>query len=367
MSTIKIETLTPVHVGSGNLLYNNTDFVSEKIDGEPHLVVISEEKIWKLLGEQHLDNWLQAIAERKNLKEFLKVFIPEAKSKDYGKRRIPLFAELKQNDTLKEVIHNGMGLPYIPGSSIKGAIRTAVLASVVNTIHDKENTIRESKNEKSFVSAKKIEMRTFGSDPNNDAFRFIQVGDAYFEKECEIATRLVNLNITHKDQLMDTSKPQIVEAIGTEAESTFQLNVAINHYNFAKSSAKQLGKLPIQSISDLFKMINQHTKILVNDEIEYWNDINKVGADDYINEMQKIMNKIDSCEQGKSCVLRIGHASGWRFITGAWTETLTNFKEVVVPASRPRNNTYMEYDFPKTRRLDEESFILGFVKLTVES
>jgi hypothetical protein len=114
-------------------------------------------------------------------------------------------------------------------------------------------------------------------------------------------------------------------------------------------------------------MINQHTKILVNDEIEYWNDINKVGAEDYINEMQKIMNEVDNCKQGKSCVLRIGHASGWRFITGAWTEALNNFKEVVVPASRPKNHTYTEYDFPKTRRLDEESFVLGFVILTIQS
>jgi CRISPR type III-A-associated RAMP protein Csm5 len=32
--------------------------------------------------------------------------------------------------TLKECIHSGLGVPYIPGSSIKGAIRTAIVATL---------------------------------------------------------------------------------------------------------------------------------------------------------------------------------------------------------------------------------------------
>ena len=79
--------------------------------------------------------------------------------------------------------------------------------------------------------------------------------------------------------------------------------------------------------------------------------------------MEKILAEINSCEKGKECVIRIGHASGWRFITGAWTEELENFHDVVIPASRPKNFNYTEYDFPKSRRIDEESDVLGFVKL----
>ena len=71
MSNIKIETLTPVHIGSGNFLYYNTDFVKVNINREPYLAVISEEKIWKLIGEQHLGKWLSAITRRENVKEFL--------------------------------------------------------------------------------------------------------------------------------------------------------------------------------------------------------------------------------------------------------------------------------------------------------
>ena len=366
MSKIKIETLTPVHVGSGNLLYYNSDFISANIDNEPCFVVISEKKIWKLLGEQHLDNWLEVIAKKDNINEFIKKFAPSAEASNYSKRIIFAFAKANPNDTLKEAIHNGMGLPYIPGSSIKGAIRTAILASITDNIANKENLIRRENHGRITISAKEVEKRVFGKDPNSDVFRFIQVGDAYFETETEIATRMINLNYRNAhDNLMDNSKPQLVEAIGQEAESKFQMKIAKGYYDFVQRKFPQVDKLPINSINDLFRLINTHTHKFVEDEIEIWDNKDKAGGENYVSEMKNILEKINACEDGKSCVLRLGHASGWRFITGAWTEKLSNFKDTVIPASRPNNRNYAEYDFPKTRRLDEESYILGFVKLTI--
>jgi len=384
MSNIKIKTLTPVHIGSGNLLYNNSDFISEQIDDEEYLVIISEDKIGKLLGNkssQFIDLWLQTIIKKEDIKQFISKFAPNAVVEDYAKRKIIMFSKVNPNDTLKECIHNGMGLPYIPGSSIKGAIRTAILASLAYQVEELDDKIivkikdrddnfvpKKDKYGNILVNANQVEQKLFGKDPNSDVFRFIQVGDAYFEKETEIATRIVNLNIRQSnDNLQDNSKPQIVEAIGTEAESEFQLKVSKEYYDFVKKEYSPTGNLPVSSIGDLFRLINEHTRKLVEEEINYWNDVGKkkTGGTDYIEEMQKILKEINSCVAGKSCVLRIGHASGWRFITGAWTETLQNFKEIIVPASRPNNRNYEDYDFPKTRRLDEDSYILGFVKLTI--
>ena len=376
MSSIKIETLTPVHVGSGNMLFYNTDFVQVKIKGEIYIAIISAEKVWNLLGEQHMDNWLEAIANRENLKEFLKRFAPEAKSDDYAKRRMPARFKIKDNDSLKECIHNGMGLPYIPGTSIKGAIRTAVLASLASDVQDREKKIDlrktdDSPNNKN-IKAIDIERELFANNvsinfyPNADVFRFIHIGDAYFEKDTEIATRLINLNFRkNDDSLWDDSKPQIVEAIKKETASELKIKIAKEYYDFVNKKYPQVGKMPVTTIGDLFRLVNEHTRKLTEDEINYWSDIDKTDGEDYVVEMQNILEKINHCEAGKSCILRIGHASGWRFITGAWTEDLTNFKDVVVPASRPSNWRYEEYDFPKSRRLDDNSYIFGFVKLTV--
>ena len=79
-----------------------------------------------------------------------------------------------------------------------------------------------------------------------------------------------------------------------------------------------------------------------------------------------MLEQTQSCEAEKECVLRIGHGSGWRFITGAWTENLDYFYSVVVPVSRPKNFKYEQFDFPKTRRVDDECELLGFVKLSIQ-
>ena len=51
---------------------------------------------------------------------------------------------------------------------------------------------------------------------------------------------------------------------------------------------------------------------------------------------------------------------------GAWLENIDKkyFKENIVPKCRPKNNFYYkEYDFPKSRRVGDEMYLFGFVKL----
>jgi CRISPR type III-A-associated RAMP protein Csm5 len=371
MSEIKIEILSPVHVGSGNLLQNNTDFVTTSDGENSYIRIVDDRKILELIGVERLNDWLLSIERKENTKELIKRYAPNSKVADYSKRRlVDCSTGVKKDDTLKECIHSGLGQPYIPGSSIKGAIRTAILASLAERITNKEEKIKTGKTDRNgnpYLSASKIEGELFGKDPNSDIFRFIHVGDAYFEKDTEIALRVVNINIRQGKNLQDNSKPQLVEAIGIEVTSTLQMKIATDYYNWAKANFANMGKLPfeINSLSNLFLLINNHTQQLVENEIEYWRTIDKTGAEDFIDNMSNILSEIKSCEKGNECVLRIGHASGWRFITGGWTEKLDNFKNVVIPASRPNNYKYTEYDFPKSRRIDEDSDVLGFVKLKI--
>ena len=225
-------------------------------------------------------------------------------------------------------------------------------------------------------AAQQIENDFFGNqqiekdDPKKDIFRFLQMGDAYFEKETEIVTRMVNLNITSRKKLVDTSKPQLIEAIGADSKSAFQMKIAKDYYQWVKENGWPLKDFPesMDALSSLFQLINAHTNELILDEIKYWKTVNEdhEGADDYIDSLRMILGNIKKCQQGKECVLRIGHGSGWRFITGAWSERLDKFEEEIVPVARPNNYRYQEYVFPKSRRLDEDGDILGFVKLSID-
>lgn len=379
MSEVRITTLTPVHVGSGEFLKNNTDFVEFNDGSGSCLSVIDPKKILEIIGVDNVEYWVNLIERNGDTKDFVAKFGRNATPDKYALRVINNYASVNPNDTLKECIHDGLGRAYIPGSSIKGAIRTAVLATLAKDFPNLDSTVSHQDNSgKRKVEAKRVEAKFFGSEPNGDIFRFVRIGDAYFDKGVEMAARLVNLNIRKQESLIDKSKPQIVEAIDLENESVIHVKIDNEYYSWAKKrwpkdnpKVMPMGIMPdcMKDLSTMFNAINDHTKALVEDEIEYWTELEKNGYDgaaDYIDNLSVILRDANSCKKNKECVMRLGHASGWRFITGAWTENLNSFENAIVPASRPNNNQrYSDYDFPKSRRLDEEGYVFGFVKMSI--
>lgn len=370
--TVKIETLTSVHIGSGEVLQIGSDFVKGKMGDDYVLAVVSPEKVLNLIGEEHLQDWVVAIERKESTGNVVKRFAPNAKVEDFAKRIVLEWSEAHERDTLKEHIHNGQGKPYIPGSSIKGAIRTAMLASLAENVNGAERKIDASANGRKKANANKVEKELFGSDPNNDVFRFLQVGDAYFGDCYTVSARMVNVNERTSRGFWDVSKPQLIEALCPEDETEFEMKLNIEGYNKSREGCSTIGRLPniMSSYGSLFEAINKHTIRLLDFELKYWkersdrDDSDKVEC--YLEKIESIKNKAENCSKGKECVLRIGHGSGWNFITGGWARNLDNFESLVVPVSRPNNQNYSEYDFPKTRRVDDDCELLGFVKLSLQ-
>ena len=363
MSEIKLETISSIHIGSGNFLTYNTDFVKQNQGDETYLYVIDDRKVLEVIGEKNLDNWVLSIERGENTSEFVKRCNPNIRVKDYATRNIQLLDTIHPGETLKECIHDGMGRAYIPGSSIKGAIRTAVLASNVDQRQHLTSQIVTLKGNRKIVSAQKVEEQLFGK-MQDDVFRFLQVGDAIFKPNCEVGLRMnMGLNITQRQELNSKTdrKPQVIEAISLEEQTSFKMKIDERIFQ-----NKHI--LPcLHNLTDLFLTVNLHTKKLVEAEIGFWQDYSEdhTGAEEYIKVLTRLLRKIEACKTNQ-CILRIGHGSGWDFITGAWTKSLNNFETDVVPAARPKNYHYEEYPFPKSRRLDAVSDVLGFVKLSFE-
>lgn len=170
MSQIKIKTLTSVHIGSGETFQYGNDFVRGKdADGDSIIGIVEPKQVLALIGEKNLDAWVTAIDGGRSTDQIVKQYAPSAKLEQYSRRIILSWAnEIKPTDTLKEYIHDGLGRPYIPGSSIKGAIRTAVLASCCKERDDLEQYAR---NKSGKVTAKIIEQKFFGKDANSDVFK----------------------------------------------------------------------------------------------------------------------------------------------------------------------------------------------------
>lgn len=376
---VKIETLTSVHIGSGEVLQLGSDIVKGRMDNDYVLAVVSPEKVLSLIGEEHLQDWVVAIERKESTGNVVKRFAPNAKVEDYAKRIVCEWSVAQERDTLKEHIHNGQGKPYIPGSSIKGAIRTAILASFAENVNDAETKIDDSIKDKltgelkkKKANANEVEKELFGRDPNNDVFRFLQVGDAYFGDSYTVALRMVNINERTSRGFWDVSKSQLIEALCPKDETEFEMKLNIEGYNKSKERCSTIGDLPMimSSYENLFETINEHTISLLDFEIDYWRERSDMDDSDkvesYLVKIESIKKKVLKCCRGKECVLRIGHGSGWNFITGGWARDLDNFESLVVPVSRPNNQNYREYDFPKTRRVDDDCELLGFVKLSLQ-
>jgi len=356
---VKLETLTPVHVGSGVFLQKGSDFITFNEDGYKMLGVIDEQKVFNLIGkeERNIQQWVVCIERKGDIMQLINNLSAGHHSpNDYCKRTIQDFSKI-DCPSLKEYIHDGMGHPYIPGSSLKGAIRTAILATVM------KGFIRNNR----VINVNTTEQAVFG-ETQNSVFRFLKVGDAIFKNGCEEATRLINLNIRPSyPSLKDESKSQLVECIGPESSTEFNIKLEEDYNKMVahtQDSATRILPREMSTLNEMFSVINEHTKKLLKEEIQFWRDEEKTGQQDYIEEIKNVLRASNNCQEGE-CVMRLGHASGWRFITGAWTEQLDDFDSLIPPVARPKNTSYQDLPFPKSRRLDDESYILGFVKMSV--
>ena len=383
-NNIKVQTLSQIHVGSGVFLQKGNDFIVVSKNGDSDIYVIDPNKLGEIIGTDQatIDEWVVRI-ENGTAADYIEMRTKGHSPKEYAKRKITNFANFDDTQgTLKECLHDGMGRPYIPGSSIKGAIRTAVVAALAR---NKGNDYLTQKLAKIFQEWNKgkqnkmlsdFEKNFMGNNPNSDLFRFITVGDAFFDKNSGVAVKQINLNIRERESLIDKRMQQVVEAIGVDEKSSFALKIDKERFEIVKNARhKDLEGLPalpeeLTDIPHLFALINQHTKQLVEDEIRIWSEDygDFKGQNNYIESMEEILGSINACRQNQ-CVLRLGQAIGWRFITGAWTEMLDEdfFYNNIVPSARPGNDRkYSSYVFPKSRRIDDESYVFGFLKLTYE-
>ena len=196
-NNIKAKTLSQVHVGSGVFLQKGNDFIVVNQGNESDIYVIDPNKLGTIIGTDQatIDEWVIRI-ESGTAADFIQMRTKGHQPNEYAKRRITNFANFDNiQGTLKECLHDGMGRPYIPGSSIKGAIRTAVVAALARNkgneylskkftkIFQEENRRRQDKMLSDFEKA------FMGNNPNSDLFRFITVGDAFFDKSSEIAVK----------------------------------------------------------------------------------------------------------------------------------------------------------------------------------
>ncbi len=164
---LNIKVLTPLHIGTGTTLTDEYDFTVR--DGKTYRLNVDAilDDVWpedprlqdKMLGQPPAQLLRPEHFARPD--EF---FWYVLQGEPVGARR-----------QVNECVKDAQGRPYIPGSTLKGAFRTALLLGL------EPNPLRgasDSKATDARKAAQSMEHRWFGRSPNTDILRALRIADS---------------------------------------------------------------------------------------------------------------------------------------------------------------------------------------------
>ncbi len=378
---IKIETLSPIHIGSGIQYQGNAEYLY--FDKEKAVVVADESKILDIIGAENIHIWVGYIEDRENKKNFLEYLRqrkPGIRPEDVARRIIPLKGSRAPyfTNTLREQIHGGMGQPYLPGSSIKGAIRTAIFSQTIlpkykdRGLGDRDlnfRLIRRGNNEVPDFNDKKLQQEVFGHDPNSDFLRMLQVGDCYFNTNTHAAFA-ETLNGKGADQRYEIKGEvrQLIEYIPAGKTTEFQISIPKQHRELILRKEPQLFPATARQLNEawLCKLLHVHALRLLKSEIDFFEDADLPNiAGGLLEFMQELYSQAKAFPEN-ACLLRLGFGTGYRNMTGDWVKDLVlddGLYDDIATATR-RTPRYNGMPLPKSRKIMFDGVLPGYVKLT---
>jgi len=371
----KIETVFPVHVGNRNSyskfdsIFTDTDFYAINMDALfRRLQEIG--KIGKITADiesgSPLSETINGVIEPRDVARYtIKLSEQNAKERRYIR---------EVHEFIKDV-NNGV---YLPGSEIKGAIRTAILYTLLldegnykwlrkalvsikqresRTISDAKRGDRWAKKKLGRVLgniAKEVEklLRGKKDDAKYDLLKFIQISDSS-------AYNPNDLEILHVNSFGTREKHSYVEALPKGAKFNGSFNITRN-----SRILKELGlddREFLLSEEEVLESCYRLSANLIKNEIEYYRKHHEYQIADFY---QQLQNE----NTNKNPLIRIGQGQG--FLSTTITLAVKNNDPDLYDMIRlgTRGKSY-SYEFPKTRRLVFEEgkpkYPLGWVKLRI--
>jgi CRISPR-associated protein Csm5 len=265
----KLEPLTPVFIGCNQPWNAFSDYILN----DKEVCIIDFDKLIESenLGEKQLDDYVNKVKEKGN-DYLIKTFLTEY-SIDYTKyiiKRFEIDFSFKSqviNRTIKTT-----GGAYIPGSSIKGAIRTALLHELKK---DKGKTYHRGKGEYY------IGQDVFGAF-ENDVMKFFQVGDTDCFTGKTMLYVINNINLAKsKNKPGEQSLSFIAEMICPGEIVSFRMKSTGNskiHKNLEFSPCRnEFDFLLMGNTKNVLPLINRFSLKNINNELHILEGNNNSG------------------------------------------------------------------------------------------
>ncbi|GAB4477634.1 MAG: hypothetical protein Kow00124_21080 [Anaerolineae bacterium] len=364
--TLTIEVLTPLHIGNGSELQRDVDYVAR---GGKTWVIDHEALMEALLDESGtFDNRL------------LTRPAAEVLGKEDFRQGSPYFRYVlpgePRNRPLKEQIKDVWGNPYIPGSSIKGMMRTLILWGIFASTRRKPD-LRRLGNSRSWAaqSIERAELapaadgrdRQRVTSQNADLLRALQVGDS---TPAELSSmRVCTAQIYPTARSGGRGVDVDVEALWQGA--VLQAPISIDEYLFSERADKTLGLGNLRVWFDRIPKVGRvHASRRLADEMEYHSKRGPSYARSVCEWLIKQLEALDDSEW----LAQIGWGGGWASKTlGDLLISQSDFERMVLGERRYRmirGKRQPGDRFPKTRNLvlkdGAPSIPMGWVKCRLD-
>jgi len=291
---LTVTTLSPLHIGDGDELRKEFDFA------------VHDNRTYRLDVDALLEARGSRLAPNRQGN-----YPPPAKlleDADYSDLHSPFFRYVlpgiprsgKDYTSLRSHIKDSNDYPYIPGSSLKGALRTALGWTGwkdINLALDRSMVGRGK-----YPAAQALERKIFGRDPNHDLLRALQVSDCAGIPKPGARLRVVNAQVL---TARASSSPVELEAI--RGDSTFSGTLHIDEYLFTPQAEGELGFSSRRRwLDELLPRVQQHSQARLQTLVSWFEQAEGTA------EIAQFYRKLEKFELAPNqALLQLGWGVGW--------------------------------------------------------
>jgi len=333
---VTVELLTPLHIGSGRILLHQYDYV------------IHRGRTWRLNEDALLE--AQMVDDPK-MADILAQRPPgELLAPDDFRADSPFFRYVLRGTPraqgegaeLREQLKDPYDRPYLPGSTVKGALRTAIAWYAWEQLNLRPDVKKLGR--KRQWAAQFYEHQIFGRDPNHDLMRALHVSDS-----TTVSTdRLAVYNVQVFNRVGQSGGPPI-EVEGVAPNTRFSLTLKVDRALFSKWAKQYNLKLPGEEwLKKLPLVVQAYARALMKTEITALKGMQ--GMDAVVRFYQSLY-KVDL--PSFRCFIPLGWGTGWQSKTlGSRLLEDGHFMAYVVDRYRLTRGVWRPgMPFPKSRRL----------------
>ncbi len=357
---VKIEILSPVHIGCD----------IEKNWQQGMDFVIKSGKIFKLnlskiLKSPRIDTERLSSALASGNRDAISAMLNNIDIRNIADKQFgfPVNGLNIKDKEIRPNIYNQLtDKAIIPGSSLKGAIRSILL-----------NKLIKERPPKAMDSDRLDETEYFGSI--GDSFmKYLRISDIEFESTALINTKIYNLQGGKdgpfsggwKKSPRETDDRFSNDGFNTVYEALMPQSTGYGRITIEKDKITD-----ISDIESLFSLINDYSDNYILQEGDFFKEYGGDSSDIIIDSLAEILDNIPA-DANDCCVLRLGAGSGFHSITGNWQFKEHYIKGISKDHKGRNRGMYDNRKSAKSRKIaiwDENGTInfapMGFIKITL--